>query len=403
MPSVSDPEIQELLKALARGAINLGPECGIRQCMDVAPLLKQKCEESSTYRKRFGAWWCKEKQKRLAKLYIEPLDEPLLAPANPPVRVRRAKGAKSPVRDKDRPVPKKSPKRPVQNHHIPDPAPSPEPTPKSDEEANESFLSQFEHIDWNPKTTEVECLFTNPIDFLLGKDLPETPPAAAAKKSQPVGTRVTKPTARPASVASPATKSSPVAKPVASPATKPSPVATPVASPAAKPSPVASTARKPSPVAKAKPVASPLTKSSPAKPTKANPTTIMAAITPEELALNFMAEQPDLATEVDLDSPNCGIEWYKVVWPDPCQNLMITYFVRGATRAEIDAGGRSITVTFPRSEFVSILIAQMRQMFADKLTNPQTRESFNCMVKFFNKMLETKAFRNTVSVSSCGL
>ena len=159
-------------------------------------------------------------------------------------------------------------------------------------------------------------------------------------------------------------------------------------------------ASKPVPSPKPSPKNKEPSKPAPTKPAPTKPAPIMTSDTPEELALKIIDSLPDPPARFSLDDPHCAVEWYKVPWVDSNNIMHITYVVRGATKAEIEDGGKSIQVTFPRGEDTRFIVAVMRELFQAKLTNPKIQSSFDSFERMMQYLLEKTTQRATVSLLS---
>ena len=389
MPRTTDPEIKELIDAVNAGTFSAGKEVGYQQVCDHFPAIARKCGRSSQYRDNFIAWWCKYKKKLNAYKRLEPLPPPAAAkdpdpPVLPdPICPTRRPYPETEVPDKERPKHYKPPKKRVKNHPIPEPAPSPEPQVPEEEEPQFFFPDSL----WNVAPAADSTPAAKPAARTPTK--PTAPVVKPTPAAKPAARTPTTPAAR-----TPAKPTTPAARTPVKPTT---PVAkpTPAAKPPASAKPISPAIKSPPKTQRAPPVSSVhttlVTKRPPRSP-------IMDTLTPEEKAFQLIAEQTVIPDHIDLDGEGgYGVEWYKVPWPDANGTMHVTYMVKGATKASIQAGGEVIHVTFPRGAVSEQVVQEIERRFADKLTNPNIRKSFDCFVAMFRKKLEMQAFRRTVS------
>jgi len=129
MPSLADPEIKELLKAIERGDVDT-TTFGYKEVGDVVNSIKLLCEDE-VYRDKFISWWCRYKKKTNAKLAITPLPPAEVLEADPPLVPP----------SQDRPPPYKGPK--TRSTNQPKPKPAPSPTPAAVDTPQYSFEGLF--------------------------------------------------------------------------------------------------------------------------------------------------------------------------------------------------------------------------------------------------------------------
>lgn len=140
------------------------------------------------------------------------------------------------------------------------------------------------------------------------------------------------------------------------------------------------------------------------KASKRSPEAIIMSehMLPGEVALKLIAAAPVPPRTFSLNEGGShGIEMYKV--PHPCKSsgiMCVTYFVVGATSAELQPGGKQIHVTFPRKQSIGDITAAMKRVpaFSQRLTRGDVNDNFTQMSELLYHLLETKNYNSQVSI-----
>ena len=177
------------------------------------------------------------------------------------------------------------------------------------------------------------------------------------------------------------------------------------------PTPKKTSTTKPPPESDQKPAAVPAEKTKPETPKKhpatktASPEAIIMSehMLPEDVARKLIeaSKDPPSTFSLNLGAPH-GIDMHKVAHPCAKTGIMcITYFIKGASEAELLPGGKKIHVRFDRDPRMVAAIPQIMRntpYFAAKLTNGDVNKEFEAMESMLNHMVTYKTLPNSVSL-----
>lgn len=119
----------------------------------------------------------------------------------------------------------------------------------------------------------------------------------------------------------------------------------------------------------------------------------------DDQCLDLIKRQPSVPESFMLSEDGShGIELYCVPWADPGGTKHMTLIVVGATKARVMPGGKLIEFTFRRQHSARHFLAALAAHNEAKLTNPKAREAFGAFSGMFDKMMELKTHRISVSL-----